>query len=389
MKISSHNISFASKHTATTTHVQHERLEVWNGDNPNQSGNGADGSRSTGSVADPPDASSLIEPDRVRTDTSPEKASEETGETDEGSTNPRTQEELELKILIESVSAVMEDTSLEFRDPSLDGVREAYREGEEAIDDIERNQQSRPTPNRERADWGLRYDSYERYEEEESLSFRAEGKVKTEDGETLDFEVSLDMHRKFVRESETHIRAGNAEPIDPLVINFDGKAADLSEEKFSFDLDMDGTLESLNTLETGSGFLAMDKNGNGTIDDGSELFGPSTGNGFKELATYDRDGNRFIDEGDPAYDKLYVMRPTEGGGMEKTSAESLDVGAIFLGSSDTSFSFKNDLELQGQLRRSGIYLKENGETGTVQQVDLVPDEAKTPDTPSSLIDVSG
>lgn len=393
MEISSHNVSFASKHSTSSLHVQRERLEVWTGDNPNRSqeSNG-EGTPST------PDASQLVEPDRVEVDTSP---SEETSKTEEGSSdNPKTQEELELEILLQSVSVFLKGTNLEFQDPGSDDIREAYEEGNERIESIEDGETSLDDPSRaeeqtrERTEenqpnWGLEYNRYERYEEQESLSFQAEGTVKTADGESISFDVSLNMERKFVQESSTEIRAGNAEVKDPLVINYDGNAADLSEDRFKFDLDMDGTPESLNTLETGSGFLAYDKNENGEIDDGSELFGPSTGNGFEELATYDRDGNRFIDENDPIYEDLYVMKPASDGSMESVSADQLDVGAIFLGSSETSFSFKNGLDLQGDLRRSGIYLKENGEAGTVQQIDLATRENTSPGSRPATLDVSG
>lgn len=43
---------------------------------------------------------------------------------------------------------------------------------------------------------------------------------------------------------------------------------------------------------------------NGKIDDGSELFGARTGNGFNELAKYDSDNNHFIDAGDPVFSNL-------------------------------------------------------------------------------------
>ncbi|MFB6346693.1 MAG: hypothetical protein ABEK50_13120 [bacterium] len=292
--------------------------------------------------------------------------------------------------MIESVNAILEDTELEFRDPSMDDVRETYEAGEERIESIEERSarsSSSAQPEAEEPDWGMRYDSYERYEEQEKLEFNAEGSVETKDGKSIDFSVSLSMERKFVKESQTQIRAGNAQPIDPLVINYDGKAAELSSDEFNFDLNMDGTTESLPTLKSGSGFLAMDKDGNGAIDDGSELFGPSTGNGFEELAAYDQDGNRFIDEGDEAYRDIYVLRPGADGKTEKTPISDLDVGAIFLGSSDTSFSFKEDLDLKGQLRRSGVYLTENGETGTVQQIDLVPDQSGR--SQPSVMNVSG
>ena len=47
------------------------------------------------------------------------------------------------------------------------------------------------------------------------------------------------------------------------------------------------------------------------------------------------------------------------------------VGALFLGSQSTEFSLKdNQQQLQGQVRQTGVFLRENGTTGTLQQIDL-------------------
>mgnify|MGYP000465316364 CR=1 FL=1 len=54
-------------------------------------------------------------------------------------------------------------------------------------------------------------------------------------------------------------------------------------------------------LQGGSGYLALNKNGDGVINDGSELFGTASGDGFYDLSMYDEDGNGWIDENDHAY----------------------------------------------------------------------------------------
>lgn len=51
-------------------------------------------------------------------------------------------------------------------------------------------------------------------------------------------------------------------------------------------------------VRPGGVFLALDKNGDSVINDGKELFGAATGQGFKELAIYDSDKNYWIDEND-------------------------------------------------------------------------------------------
>ena len=62
----------------------------------------------------------------------------------------------------------------------------------------------------------------------------------------------------------------------------------------------DGRKDNISFVQPGSGFLAVDKNNDGKINNGKELFGPNTGNGFDELAKYDSDGNQWIDESDPS-----------------------------------------------------------------------------------------
>ena len=57
---------------------------------------------------------------------------------------------------------------------------------------------------------------------------------------------------------------------------------------------------------SGSGLLALDKNGDGIINNGTELFGPNTQDGFSELSKYDSDGNGWIDENDSVYDNLRI-----------------------------------------------------------------------------------
>lgn len=48
------------------------------------------------------------------------------------------------------------------------------------------------------------------------------------------------------------------------------------------------------------------------------------------------------------------------------------IGAICLGNMETAFSYKNTSnETQGELRRTGIFLRENGSAGTIQHIDMV------------------
>ena len=58
----------------------------------------------------------------------------------------------------------------------------------------------------------------------------------------------------------------------------------VSDMKFKFDIDSDGKVDEISFVGKSSGFLALDKNEDGKINDGSELFGTKSGDGFSDLA---------------------------------------------------------------------------------------------------------
>lgn len=119
------------------------------------------------------------------------------------------------------------------------------------------------------------------------------------------------------------------------------------------------------------GFLALDKNGDGKINDGAELFGPSTGSGFAELAQYNEDGNNWIDENDSIYERLRIWSRDAAGNDYLLALGEKGIGAIFVGSVETMFQLKDPSNtLLGQTMSTGIYLREDGQAGTVQQIDL-------------------
>lgn len=218
--------------------------------------------------------------------------------------------------------------------------------------------------------YGLVYDYYESYSEAETTAFIATGIVHTADGKEIDFSAQLNMSREFMVEKNISIRAGDALK-DPLILNFSGSAAEISKRDFSFDIDSDGIKDQISFAGSQSGFLALDRNNDGAITNGTELFGPATGNGFSELAAFDSDGNSWIDENDPIYDRLRIWMKTDDGRDQLFALGEKGVGAIYLNHVATPFSVKDsNNELLGQVRNSGIFLGEDGSVGTIQQIDL-------------------
>ncbi len=209
------------------------------------------------------------------------------------------------------------------------------------------------------------------YYESENTSFKASGTVKTADGREIDFNVDVAMSREFsayYEESSFQLLAPKT--CDPLVINLEGDIASLSDQKFFFDIDADGDKDEISMLESGSGYLALDKNGDGVINDGKELFGPQSGNGFKDLAAYDEDKNGWIDEADDIWSKLKIWCKDENGEDKLYTLAESGVGAICLQNASTDFTLGNSAEANGYIRSTGIFLYENGNVGTLQHLDL-------------------
>lgn len=221
------------------------------------------------------------------------------------------------------------------------------------------------------AGFGIEYQRHEIRTETEQTGFQAQGTIRTSDGKEFAFELSFSMQRRYSEETSLNLRAGDARKQDPLVINFGGSAAQLQSRRFKFDLMGSGQNVDMPTLAGNSGDLALDLNGNGKVDSDQELFGPASGNGFADLARYDRDGNGWIDESDPVFGKLRVWTPdAQGGGALASLAEKL-VGALFLGNQATPFELRDSGNRSlGTVRASGVYLTEGGSAGSLQQIDL-------------------
>lgn len=215
--------------------------------------------------------------------------------------------------------------------------------------------------------------------EQEDTSFSTVGTVRTKDGREINFNVNINMSRRCEEYYREELNVAQFSLCDPLVINLDTDATELSDQTFYFDLDADGTEEEISMLK-GSGYLALDKNGDGTINDGSELFGTQNGDGFADLAQYDEDGNGWIDENDSIWSKLKIWCKDENGNDVLYKLSDKGVGAICLQNVSTDFTLQGDRNGQdgttnanatnAVIRKTGIFLYENGNVGTVQHVDM-------------------
>ncbi len=162
--------------------------------------------------------------------------------------------------------------------------------------------------------------------------------------------------------------SGQVNSSDPIVLDLDGDGIELTSvtEGVQFDLDADGITETAATVTGGDGLLALDKNGNGFIDDGKELFGDQNGasNGFEELAKYDSNKDGVIDSKDAAFDQLRVL--VRSGSEDSASLGQLltlsqaGISSINLGAQDVSESASGG----NKIAQRSYFTRNDGTTGT-------------------------
>ena len=160
--------------------------------------------------------------------------------------------------------------------------------------------------------------------------------------------------------------------ITPIAIDLNGDGIHTiarQDMTGSFDLLGNGKPIQSGWLSKGDGFLAIDKNGNGQIDDISELFGGvSKGSGFAKLASYDSNHDGVVDARDTDFASLLIWQDANSNG--KTDAGELmslkDAGIASLKVSYTELPFvdeNNNLHLE----RSSVTLS-NGKTADMTDV---------------------
>lgn len=201
-------------------------------------------------------------------------------------------------------------------------------------------------------EWSYRY---------EAVSADFSGTVALDDGSSFSWSMQFAMsYEEFSYSERTEQQMK-----DPLVMSFNDRPAELNGQSTAFHLT--DNAKRIQQLVAGQYYLAKDSNNNGTVDSGSELFGPTTGSGFTELAALDEDQNGLIDNHDTAWQNLWLWRPET---KALYSLKEMGVTALSIDSIATPFHLRHKGEIQGRLERSSIFITEDKDVGLLQQIDL-------------------
>ncbi|MDR1367229.1 MAG: hypothetical protein LBJ76_00735, partial [Candidatus Accumulibacter sp.] len=165
---------------------------------------------------------------------------------------------------------------------------------------------------------------------------------------------------------------------DPLALDLDGDGLETTgfsaQNPIWFDHDINGSAEGTGWLNSDDGFLVLDRNGNGTIDDGSELFGDHTplndgsgnaANGFAALAQEDSNADGLVNNQDAHWNDLRVWRDLNQDGISQ-SGELFTLSDIGItGINIASEGASNDQGNGNQVSATGSFIWADGHEGIV------------------------
>ncbi|MBU3696300.1 calcium-binding protein [Dechloromonas sp.] len=170
------------------------------------------------------------------------------------------------------------------------------------------------------------------------------------------------------------------QPKDPLALDLDGDGLETvgitATTQILFDHDGDGVKTGTGWVKGDDAFLALDKNGNGTIDNGNELFGVDTvmsngqkaASGFAALADLDSNHDGLFSSLDAQFANVRVWRDLNQDGISQ--AEELQtlaqtgIASINLSSTASTTNLGNG----NVMSAVGSFTKTNGQTGAVGEV---------------------
>ena len=172
---------------------------------------------------------------------------------------------------------------------------------------------------------------------------------------------------------------------DPLIFDLNGDGLSTigisATNPILFDHNADGIKTGTGWVKPDDAFLVLDKNGNGTIDNGRELFGDATlksngqlaSNGFDALADLDSIANGgnadgIINSSDTQYANLRLWRDLNQDGISQTGELFSLASQNIIGINVASNAHSQILPNGNQLADTGSFIKADGTQGEVGAV---------------------
>jgi Ca2+-binding RTX toxin-like protein len=180
---------------------------------------------------------------------------------------------------------------------------------------------------------------------------------------------------------------GNAFIGSPVILDLDGDGVETIGVKDGayFDHDGNGFAEQTGWTSSDDGLLVMDRNGDGVIDSGKELFGDQTllqdgqkaANGFQALAELDGNSDGTIDSNDAAYAQLKIWQDLDGDGYASAD-EIKTLSELGIASINTGYATSTFVDINGnEHQQVGSFTKTDGTTGTATDVWFKMDKMNT------------
>ncbi len=143
---------------------------------------------------------------------------------------------------------------------------------------------------------------------------------------------SIQLEFEFEYTEVVQMKKGQVEESDPLVLDLDGDGIELTSHRDGARFDIEGTGRQVNTafVTGGDAFLAIDRNGNGAIDSGRELFGDQNGasNGFEELRRLDSNNDGVLNALDRDFNSLLLFKDNGNGVTEEGELITLEEAGV-------------------------------------------------------------
>ncbi|WP_226661415.1 calcium-binding protein [Microbulbifer aggregans] len=154
------------------------------------------------------------------------------------------------------------------------------------------------------------------------------------------------------------------------MLDLDGDGVELTNLDGSsayFDLNGDGFATRTSWLNSDDGFLALDRNADGTINDINELFGSPLRTGYEELSELDSNVDGIIDANDERFSELLVWQDVNGDGVSQSDELQY---LTDLGISEISLAYVEVDEQEGadaQIARQGTFTWSDGSQGVAAE----------------------